>query len=126
MSSISDNTFTPEAEADLRESLKRCRPEIIEAAVHYRRTRDPKEAPKIVLGIIERFLEPEMRSKLQVEDCDDLRMIDDLGVDSLIMVEIVMTIEETLKLSIPDEELRGLQSVKDVKDYISQKIKGSA
>jgi len=120
MSSISDNTFTPEAEADLRESLKRCRPEIIEAAVHYRRTRDPKEAPKIVLGIIERFLEPEMRSKLQVEDCDDLRMIDDLGVDSLIMVEIVM------KLSIPDEELRGLQSVKDVKDYISQKIKGSA
>ncbi|OIO60805.1 MAG: hypothetical protein AUJ82_02030 [Verrucomicrobia bacterium CG1_02_43_26] len=76
--------------------------------------------------MIERFLEPEMRSKLQVEDCDDLRMIDDLGVDSLIMVEIVMTIEETLKLSIPDEELRGLQSVKDVKDYISQKIKGSA
>lgn len=116
------DTFNQEQEAELRETLKRCRSEIIDLAVAYRKTKNSKDVSTIVLGIIERFLEPEMRSKIQAADAENLRMIDDLGVDSLIMVEIVMTIEETLKISIPDEELRGLQTVKDVKHYIGQKV----
>ncbi len=38
----------------------------------------------------------------------------DLGIDSLAMVELVMQLEETLDIEIPDEELAGLRTVADV------------
>ena len=71
-------SFTPEDEAALRESLKRCSPSTFEAAVQYRRTGNPEHLPAVVIGVIERFVEPDLRMKLKDAD-DDLRLIEDLG-----------------------------------------------
>lgn len=43
--------------------------------------------------------------------------IDDLGADSLDLFELVMSIEDAFGVSIPNEELAGIKTVKDVIEY---------
>jgi len=110
-------------ENEIRDSLKRCPESAISAAIEYHRNPDPELVPVIVMGIVERFVEPDVRSVLR-DGSDATRLMEDLGIDSLLMVEIVMMIEETLSLSIENEELRNLRSIGDVKAYLDAKIKG--
>jgi acyl carrier protein len=49
--------------------------------------------------------------------------IDDLGADSLDIVELVMTMEEKYDLEIPDEDAEGLKTVGDVISYLKTKGK---
>lgn len=121
--SASGKPFTPEDEAALTEALKRCSPATIEAAVKFRKTGDPACVPAVVIGIIERFAEPDQRAKLREAD-DDLRIIDDIGIDSLTMMEIVMLVEDTLQMSINNDELRHLRTLGDIKTFIDCKIRG--
>lgn len=44
--------------------------------------------------------------------------IDDLGADSLDIVELVMALEESFGISIPDEEAENIKTVADAVDYI--------
>lgn len=43
---------------------------------------------------------------------------DDLGADSLVMVELVMELEDEFDLSIPDAEYERLRTVGDVVRYV--------
>lgn len=43
---------------------------------------------------------------------------DDLGADSLDLFELVMAIEDTFDVKIPNEELAKIKTVKDALDYI--------
>ncbi|GAV31270.1 MAG: acyl carrier protein [Anaerosomatales bacterium] len=45
--------------------------------------------------------------------------IDDLGADSLDIVELVMALEEQFGISIPDEEAENIKTVGDAVDYIA-------
>jgi len=110
-------------EEEIRDSLKRCPESAIEAAVQFASTRNPDLIPAIVMGIIERFVEPDVRPVLR-EGNDQIRLLEDLGIDSLLMVEIVILVEETLGIHIENEELRNLRSVGDIKEYLDAKIKG--
>jgi 3-hydroxyacyl-[acyl-carrier-protein] dehydratase len=115
--------FTAEDEAALREALKRCSAPTFEAAVQYRRTGNAEHVPAVVIGVIERFVEPDLRAKLKDPD-DDLRLIEDLGVDSLTMMEIVILVEDVLQMSINNDELRNLRTVGDIKTFIDCKVRG--
>lgn len=59
--------------------------------------------------------------QLGVEE-DDVTMeasfIDDLGADSLDIVELIMALEEEFDLEIPDEEAEKISTVGDVVEYI--------
>ncbi len=110
-------------EDDLKDLLKRCPPGTFEAAVAFRKNKDASYVEKIVMGIIDRHLEPDQREILANSD-DMLRMYEDLGMDSLNMLEIVMLVEQTLEVSIDNEELRDLRTVGDVKAYLHAKAKG--
>ena len=46
--------------------------------------------------------------------------VDDLGADSLDIVELVMAMEEEFGMEIPDEEAEKLTTVGKVVDYINQ------
>jgi 3-hydroxyacyl-[acyl-carrier-protein] dehydratase len=120
---ITPKPFAPEDEAALREALKRCSPSTFEAAVQFRKTGNPEHVPAVVIGVIERFVEPDLRMKLKDAD-DDLRLIEDLGIDSLTMMEIVILVEDVLQMSINNDELRNLRTVGDVKTFIDCKIRG--
>ncbi len=115
--------FTPEDDANLREALKRCSAATYEAAAQFRKTGNIEHLPAIVLGIIERYVEPDLRARLKDAD-DDLRVIEDLGIDSLTMMEIVILVEDVLQMSINNDELRHLRTLGDVKIFIGCKIRG--
>lgn len=57
-------------------------------------------------------------------DADDIAneksFIDDLGADSLDVVELVMAMEEAFEMEIPDEEAENILKVGDVVDYIEK------
>jgi acyl carrier protein len=46
-------------------------------------------------------------------------LVEDLGADSLDVVELVMAIEEEFEVEIPDEEVPKLRTVQDAVDYIT-------
>jgi 3-hydroxyacyl-[acyl-carrier-protein] dehydratase len=114
---------TPKDEAHLREALKRCSASTYEAACRFRRTGDPACLPAIILGVIEHHVDPDLRAKLRDYD-DDLRLIEDLGIDSLTMMEIVALAEDVLPVSINSEELCLLRTLGDVKQVIECKLCG--
>lgn len=120
---MSITQIEPRSEAEIRETMKRCSETSISAAIEFHRTQDPEVVPQIVLGIIERFVEPGVRPMLQKAD-DQCRLMEDLGIDSLLMVEIVMVIEETLGITIENEELRGMRNLGDVKEFLGAKLRG--
>ncbi|HAG90564.1 MAG TPA: acyl carrier protein [Bdellovibrionales bacterium] len=49
--------------------------------------------------------------------------IDDLGADSLDIVELVMAMEEEFDIEIPDEDAEKLKTVNDVTSYLTSKGK---
>lgn len=57
-------------------------------------------------------------------DADEITIessfIDDLGADSLDIVELIMALEEEFDIEIPDEEAEKIQTVADVVDYIKE------
>ena len=51
---------------------------------------------------------------------EDASFIDDLGADSLDIVELVMAFEEEFGVEIPDDAAEKITTVKDAIDYIDQ------
>ena len=45
----------------------------------------------------------------------------DLGADSLDVVEMVMELEDEYQISIPDEDVSKLKTVQNILDYLEQK-----
>ncbi|WP_024787133.1 MULTISPECIES: acyl carrier protein [unclassified Lebetimonas] len=54
----------------------------------------------------------------------EARFVEDLGADSLDVVEMIMALEEKFEIEIPDSEAEKIQTVQDVVDYI-EKAKNS-
>ena len=60
-------------------------------------------------------------SELMVEESEitlESSIKDDLGADSLALVDLVMALEEEFGLEIPDESLESVKTVADVVKYI--------
>jgi acyl carrier protein len=70
-----------------------------------------------VKDIIEKELGVE-REKLT----PDASFIEDLGADSLDIVELVMEFEKEFNIDIPDEDAEKLRTVGDAMQYLNQKV----
>jgi acyl carrier protein len=56
------------------------------------------------------------------EECvPEASFIDDLGADSLDLVELIMEMEETFDIQIADNELEKIRTIQDVLDYLRKK-----
>jgi acyl carrier protein len=52
----------------------------------------------------------------------DARILDDLGADSLDVVEMVMSIEEAFDIEVPDQDVEELRTVADVERYVTRAV----
>ena len=52
--------------------------------------------------------------------------IDDLGADSLDIVEMVMAMEETFDIEIPDDDAEKIQTVGDALSYLKERVGAEA
>ncbi|MCG8590369.1 MAG: acyl carrier protein [Proteobacteria bacterium] len=50
--------------------------------------------------------------------------IDDLGADSLDIVELVMSMEEEFDIEIPDDDAEKIQTIGDAVSYLKERLEG--
>lgn len=53
----------------------------------------------------------------------DAKFVEDLGADSLDVVELIMSFEEEFNIEIPDEDAEKIKTVGDVLNYLNEKLK---
>jgi len=70
-----------------------------------------------VIELIAEQLEKEV-----AEISAEMSFADDLGADSLDLVELIMTVEEEFNIEIPDEEAEKIKFVKDAINYVNSNI----
>lgn len=56
------------------------------------------------------------------EVVNEASFVDDLGADSLDLVELIMALEEEFNKEISDEEAENIQTVQEAIDYISEHL----
>ena len=64
-----------------------------------------------------------IRDQLNIDDADiteETSFKDDLGVDSLDLLELVMAFEEEYKIELNPEELEDIKTVGDVMEYVKK------
>ncbi len=64
-----------------------------------------------------------IKEQLDVDEADiksESSFIDDLGADSLGLVELVLAFEEAFEIDIPDEETEKIRTVQDAVDFINK------
>lgn len=115
--------LTLEQENRLKESFKRCSPETLDAILRFRREHDLGSVIAVVHGILERYLKLEPGQSL-AQRPDSARLGEDLGIDSLTMLEIVMSIEEALNFRIGDADARSIRTLGDVRRYVEDRVHG--
>jgi len=54
----------------------------------------------------------------------EAKFVEDLGADSLDVVELIMKFEEEFGIEIPDEDAEKIQTVGDVIKYLQEKVGG--
>jgi acyl carrier protein len=122
-----NHTPAPDDDPALRDTLKRCSPATYYAACKFRASGDVEQLRTVVLGVVERFVERELREKLHgaMPDVLALRLREDLGLDSLTMMEVVMIAEEVLPITISNEELTRLRTVGAVQAFLIEKVQST-
>ncbi len=104
---------------NLKETLKRCPEGTIEALLNYRAHGDFESLSVFLVGCIKRHTDEEYQACLD-EERDTVSFIDDLGIDSMTMMEVVMMVEECLDIQIDNQDLMNLQTIGELNTYIKR------
>lgn len=51
------------------------------------------------------------------------KIVEDLGADSLDMIEMLMSLEDEFGISVPDDQVASLKTVKDIVTFIDKNTK---
>jgi acyl carrier protein len=51
----------------------------------------------------------------------DASILDDLGADSLDVVELVMALEDAFDIEVPDEDVEDIRTIGDMERYVSKR-----
>lgn len=109
--------ITDDERKNLMEVLKRCPEGTLEGLVSYRETGDVEGLGCFLVGCIKRHTDEEYYELLDTGG-PDVSFIDDIGIDSMTMMEIAMMIEECLEIRIDNQELIGIRTLGDLDGYI--------
>ena len=60
----------------------------------------------------------------EIDEIPDETPFADLGIDSMMALEIVAEVERQYKVTVPEDELKGLTNFQSVYDLFSKKISG--
>ena len=107
--------------AEIKEELRRCTPETLAAAIRFREQGDTTAIPAVIYGLIELY-QP-ATAKMPLKDAnDDTRLAEDLGLDSLSLLEMVFSIEGVLKIHIENEELKEIRTIGKLNQFLHDKL----
>lgn len=119
---MSINRPITEAEREgIEDALRHCPEGTYQALSEFRTSGNVQCFDQFLTGVLARFVEPEMADSLK-GDRSKLNFVDDLGVDSMTMMEIVVVMEECLGISMENEELMDIETYGDLDQYVSSKL----
>ena len=106
---------------EISKALKRCSDETLAAALRLQAGVDDNDLDVIIRGVLARDLQEERLPDLP-KASDDSRLIEDVGMDSFGMIEVVMTAEEVLGIAISNEEMKGIKTLGELKSFLRAKL----
>lgn len=112
---------TEERQQQITKSLKRCSEATVAAALRFEESRDLDELPAIILGVLERDAANPKPEGVHAAT-DDSRLIEDIGMDSFGMIEVVMTAEEVLGITVATQEMNGIRTLGELKTFLRSKL----
>ncbi len=56
----------------------------------------------------------------------EANLLDDLGADSLDVVELVMALEEEFGIEVPDDDVENIRTIGDIVAYVGSRVEASA
>ena len=112
--------LTAEQIEKLKHDFRRCREGTPDAIINLRRSGDSSLIPEILRGIVWRYVRPEARE--QVEQASFDAPLSSLGMDSLMMLEVVLDVQDALDITVDDEELRKVKTFGDVSELLTQRF----
>ena len=114
-----------EAKKRAQETLVGFPPRITSAYVEFAEKGDLANLDIVVLGVLHFYL-----AKKPKESLDTLpgstRLIEDLGCDSLTMMDTVFMVESLFDIKIDDNELIRLATLDDLRQHLRQLVHGSS
>jgi len=97
-------------------------PESAQAAYRsFQASGDPAVLDPLIFAIVESFI-PRKRERSLAQHPGNLRLIEDLGFDSLAISEVVFFTEDLLEITIANEEIVQVLTLDDLRCFVSRKV----
>jgi acyl carrier protein len=112
--------LTDEQIEKLKHEFRRCREGTPEAIINLRRTGDTSLIPEILRGIVYRYVRPEARPQVEQASLDT--PLSALGMDSLMMLEVMLDVQDALDIVVEDSDLRRVKTFRDVSELLTQRF----
>jgi acyl carrier protein len=97
-------------------------PAVLGAAESALRTRDPAALDFVLHGVLTHHLVPLPERPPVAEMSDEAQLVAHVGLDSFAMAEIGFLLEDLLETRFPDDELRCLQTLGDLRRAVRSKF----
>jgi len=105
--------------------LARFPQEVRDAFVRFRSSGDVAGVQIVVGAALVDFLPANNPHRAAGLPADDLRLIEDLGYDSLAIAEVVFFFEDLFAVKIESDDLRSISTVGDLRGFVVQKVKAA-
>ena len=114
-----------EAKKRAQETLAGFPPRITAAYAAFSESGELASLDVVVLGVLQFYLAKKPKESLDALP-GSTRLIEDLGCDSLTMMDTVFMVESLFDIKIDDSELARIATLDDLRDHLRQLVKGSA
>ena len=111
-------------EQEITRTLKRCGRGTIDAALRYQSAPTDEDLNLIIRGVLARALPDEHVAAVETAN-DDSRLVEDLGLDSFGMIEVVMAAETIFSISIANSEMKGSVTLGELRAFLKSKLGGA-
>lgn len=115
--------LTAQEDEILRKALRHCSVSTYQAARQFRETGDTLLIRSIIIGILEQYSLSGLDQKSSSEA--PLHLANDLGIDSLSLLEVALIAEEVFQLSINNSELLELTTLEDTIAFFERQLGGA-
>ena len=120
-SSASPSSVGKTSSADIARKIQHLPPDAQAAFRRFQAEGDPTVLDPVIFAILESYI-PRKRAEPMASLASNLRLIEDLGFDSLAITEVVFFTEDLLEISIANDEILKVQTLGDLRDFIRAKV----
>ncbi|MEO6876501.1 MAG: acyl carrier protein [Opitutaceae bacterium] len=103
------------------ESLNGFPPTVVSAYLAFAERGDPVDLDIVVLGVLQFYIVKKPGTPL-IALPGSTRLVEDLGCDSLTMMDTVFMVESLLDVKLDDAELPKLKTLDDLRNYLRQLV----